>query len=193
MDFGIIYMRDGAASRAAMWLGCLVFLLFIFVPLITFWLFVPLYLAILVIGALRRFEVESPTFTFLLPLSGFFLAIALFILFWWAIPSIVNFARDCVDMISLNMDDHFLFRESIPDDKCYLYFFGVVGGSIGSIFSSIILYKLINNPTKESKLEPYGHDNKPDPKKIEQLKKQYNSSYELQKLKRQILNSSYSE
>lgn len=137
MDFGFLYIRDKVSSQATMGLGCAFFLLFIFIPYIVCWLFIPLYVALLVIGALRKFKVDNPVFTFLIPLSGFLLALAIFIVFWWAIPGIVNFGRDCIDIFTLNTGDDFMTRKSIPNEQCYLYFFGIVGGSVGSLFSIV--------------------------------------------------------
>lgn len=142
MDFGILYMPNKAASQAAMGLGCFVFLFCILIPYIVCWAFVPLYLILLILGAIRGFKVENPAFTFLFPLVPFTAACVLCIVFWWAIPAIVNFSNDLLDLINPFYDGNILFRDSIPDDKCFLYFIEIIGGSIGVIFSIISIGSL---------------------------------------------------
>lgn len=143
MDFGILYIQNKAASQAAMGLGCFVFIFCILIPYIVCWAFVPLYLILLILGAIRGFKVENPAFTFLFPLVPFASACVLCMFFWWAIPAIVNFSNDLLDMISPFYDGNTLFRDSIPDDKCFLYFIGVLGGSVGSIFSIVSIGALL--------------------------------------------------
>lgn len=137
MDFGILYVPNKAASQAAMGLGCFVCIFCILIPYIACWAFIPLYLILLIVGACRKFNVENPAFTFLFPLAPFAAACALCLPFWWAIPTIVNFSNDLLDMISPFYDGNTLFRDSIPDDKCFLYFIEIMGGSIGSVFSIV--------------------------------------------------------
>lgn len=143
MDFGILYVPNKAASQAAMGLGCFVCIFCILIPYIVCWAFIPLYLILLIVGACRKFNVENPAFTFLFPLAPFAAACTLCMFFWWAIPAIVNFSNDLLDMISPFYDGNTLFRDSIPDDKCFLYFIGVFGGSVGSIFSIVSIGTLL--------------------------------------------------
>lgn len=138
MDFGLIYMRNGAVSQAMMGLGCIVFLFFILIPYVACLLFVPLYLTLLFLGADGKIKTKSPALTFLMPLAPFAIAGILCLLFWWAIPFLVNM----VDMmfvafksIFVSNDSISLARKDIPDGKCYLYFIIVFGGSIGSLLS----------------------------------------------------------
>lgn len=69
MDFGIIYMQNKAATNAAMWLGFVIFSLFIFVPFLIWWLSIPLYVTLLVIGATKNFKlrIKYSRFYFRLP------------------------------------------------------------------------------------------------------------------------------
>jgi hypothetical protein len=57
--------------------------------------------------------------------------------FWWAIPFIVNVADSLLDMFKniFTGEYYSLLREDIPDDKCYLLFILVFGGTFSSIFS----------------------------------------------------------
>ena len=50
MDFGILYIPNKAASTAAMVLGFLACAVFIYIPLILAYLFVPLYLAVVIMA-----------------------------------------------------------------------------------------------------------------------------------------------
>ena len=139
MDFGLLYIQNKAASQAAMGLGCFVFVICILVPYIICWAFVPLYLILLILGAIRGFKVENPAFTFLIPLAPFAAACVLCMFFWWAIPFIVNLANDLFETFrSIFIDDNspiVFLKDEIPDEKCYLYFILFFGGSISSFFS----------------------------------------------------------
>lgn len=132
MDFGIIYMQNKAATNAAMWLGMMIFLFAIFIPYIGAYLFVPLYIAVFVKLAHYRFQVDGLWTAILLPLAPFAFSILLCLLFWWAIPTIVNVADELITMFKPG--ELSLYRESIPDDRCFLYFVLVLGGGIGSFF-----------------------------------------------------------
>lgn len=143
MDFGLLYIQNKAASQAAMGLGCFVFVICILIPYIFCWAFMPLYLILLILGAIRGFKVENPAFTFLFPLAPFGAACVLCMGFWWAIPTIVNLSNDLLDMINPFYDGNILFRDNIPDDKCFLYFIGVLGGSVGSLFSIVSIGTLL--------------------------------------------------
>ena len=168
MDFGILYMPNKAASQAAMGLGCFVFLFCILIPYIVCWEFIPLYLFFLIVGAFRIFNVENPAFTFLFPLAPFAAACALCLPFWWAIPTIVIFSNDLLDMINPFYDGSILFRDSIPDDKCFLYFIGVVGGSVGSFFSIISIGSLWS--VSENAKQHIEHKRKNEPNHIRDIK-----------------------
>lgn len=139
MDFGVIYMQDKAATRAAMWLGAFIFVLFILVPFFVWWLFIPLYILLLIIGAKRKFKVDNPNFIFLFPLAPFAAALVLCLAFWWCIPLIVNLANDLFETfrsIFINSNSPIVFlKDEISDEKCYLYFILFFGGSVSSFFS----------------------------------------------------------
>lgn len=139
MDFGVIYMQDKAATRAAMWLGAFIFVLFILVPFFVWWLFIPLYILLLIIGAKRKFKVDNPNFIFLFPLAPFTAALVLCLAFWWCIPLIVNLANDLFETfrsIFINSNSPIVFlKDEISDEKCYLYFILFFGGSVSSFFS----------------------------------------------------------
>lgn len=154
MDFGVIYMSDRNATHAAMGLGCMIFLLFIFIPLIAAYLFIPLYLAVLVMALMGKFKDDELKFALLLPIAPFAVASLLCLMLWWCVPAIVNFSRDCLDLVT--MRDDVLFRAAIPDDKCYWYFIVVLGGCIGSIFAatSIIMPKESCKPKRIDKHKP---------------------------------------
>ena len=146
MDIGYLYIRDKAASQAAMGLGRVVFFLFIFIP----YIFIPLYLILLIAGAFRGFRVENPALTFLLPLAPFAAACVLCIVFWWAIPFLVNTADmilDAFKSIFVSNNSISFFREDIPNEKCFLYFIAVIGGSIGTLFSIMSIGILYENQT----------------------------------------------
>lgn len=144
MDFGIIYMQNKAATQAAKALGILVFIMFILVPVVAAYLFIPLYLIVLAMSMMGKFRDDERKYALLMPIIPFGIAIVLCLLFFWAVPAVVNFARDCIDMAL--MRDDILFREAIPDSKCYLYFILVLGGGVGSILAltSIIMPKESN-------------------------------------------------
>lgn len=144
MDFGIIYMQNKAATQAAKALGILVFIMFILVPVVAAYLFIPLYLIVLAMSMMGKFKDDERKYALLMPIIPFGIAIVLCLLFFWAVPAVVNFARDCIDMAL--MRDDILFREAIPDSKCYLYFILVLGGGVGSILAltSIIMPKESN-------------------------------------------------
>lgn len=144
MDFGVIYMQNKAATHAAMVLGVFVFLVFILLPMVAAYLFIPLYLIVLLMAMMGKFKDEERKYALLMPIIPFGVAIVLCLMFFWAVPAVVNFARDCLDMVM--MRDDILFREPIPDSKCYLYFILVLGGGVGSMLAltSIIMPKESN-------------------------------------------------
>lgn len=147
MDFGILYVPNKAASQAAMGLGCFVFIFCILIPYIVCWAFVPLYLILLIMGAVRRFKVDDPAFTFLFPLAPFLAACALCLPLWWAIPFVVNTADMLLESfrdIFVSNDNISIARKDIPDDKCFLYFIGVIGGCVGSLFSVVSIGSLLD-------------------------------------------------
>lgn len=143
MDFGILYMPNKAASQAAMGLGCFVLIFCIIAPYIMCLLFVPLYIAVFLNSANYITNDSDLKYVLLPPLVPFVFAGLLCLPLYWAIPGIVNFVRDCIDIITLNTGDNFLFRKDIPDNDCYLYFIGVLGGSLGSLCCII---ELISQP-----------------------------------------------
>ena len=148
MDFGILYVPNKAAQQAAMGLGCFVFVFCILIPYIVCWAFIPLYLILLILGAAKGFKAENPAFTFLLPLAPFAAACVLCMFFWWAIPFVVNTADMLLDTfksIFIGSDRISFFREDIPDGKCFLYFIGVIGGSVGSVFSIVSIGAVFEN------------------------------------------------
>ena len=138
MDFGIIYIQNKAAANAAMWLGMTVFLLAIFIPYVGAYLFIPLYIAVLIKLAYYKFQVDGLWSAILLPFAPFAFSILLCILFWWAIPSVVNIADELITLFRPGTLS--LYRETIPDDKCFLYFVLVIGGGIGSLFCLLVLF-----------------------------------------------------
>lgn len=137
-------MQNKAATQAAKALGILVFIMFILVPVVAAYLFIPLYLIVLAMSMMGKFKDDERKYALLMPIIPFGIAIVLCLLFFWAVPTVVNFARDCIDMAL--MRDDILFREAIPDSKCYLYFILVLGGGVGSILAltSIIMPKESN-------------------------------------------------
>lgn len=138
MDFGFIYMRDRAASQATMGLGCLVFILFIFVPFIAAYLFIPLYIAVIIKLAYFKFHVENTWSILFAPFAPYLVAAILCLPFWWAIPTLVNIVNESLAMFR---GDVTLFGEAIPDNKCFQYFIIFFGGSFGSLicFASLIM------------------------------------------------------
>lgn len=144
MDFGIIYMQNKAATNAAMWLGFFIFSLFIFVPFLIWWLSIPLYITLLVVGATKKFQVENQVFTFLFPLAPFAAACVLCLAFWWCIPFIVNLVNDLFETfksIFVSSNDPIVFlKEEIPDEKCYLYFVLYFGGAFSCFFSLMNIF-----------------------------------------------------
>ena len=136
MDFGIIYLQDKVATRAAMWLGGVVFILFILLPYLAAYLFIPLYLIVIAMALMGKFKGEELKYALLMPIIPFGVAIVLCLLFWWAVPAVVNFANDCLEIA---MMDDTLFKPDIPDSKCYLYFIFVLGGGVGSMMALLSL------------------------------------------------------
>lgn len=137
MDFGILYIQNKAATQAAMWLGMIVFLFAVFIPYIGAYLFIPLYIAVLIKLAYYKFKVDGIGYALLLPLAPFVAASLLCLIFWWAVPTIVNIVDELI--VLFKPGELSLYREAIPDSKCYLYFILVLGGGVGSIFCLMAL------------------------------------------------------
>jgi lysylphosphatidylglycerol synthetase-like protein (DUF2156 family) len=153
MDFGVLYLTDRAANRAAAWLGFFVVLLFVILPIALAYLFVPLYIAVIIMAAIKKFKIQDPAFTLLFPLVPFAAALVLCMMFWWCIPFIVNFLKDCRDLLMMN--DTSVFKDDLSDFDCCFYFVLILGSSIGSLFSCVSIGSmapkentLITRPTR---------------------------------------------
>ena len=140
MDFGILYIPNKAASTAAMVLGFLACAVFIYIPLILAYLFVPLYLAVVIMAISGKHKGGNLKFPLLLPLAPFAVSGFLTLLLWPALPTLVN-AIDTL-MTLIKPGELALYRKDIPDNECVLDFFLFIGGSFGSFLSIISIGSL---------------------------------------------------
>lgn len=134
MDFGILYIPNKAASTAAMVLGFLACAVFIYIPLILAYLFVPLYLAVVIMAISGKHKGRGLKFPLLLPLAPFAVSGFLTLLLWPALPTLVNAVHILTTLLFGSLESS-VYRKDIPDNECILDFFLFLGGSFGSFFS----------------------------------------------------------
>ncbi len=166
MDFGFIYFHNREISRAAMGSGCLFFVLFIILPIISCFLFIPLYLMVFVLCAANKFQLKDTKQILLFPLAPFAVACVLCAVFWWLIPDVINLIGAFLSIfksIFANNNSLFTPYEDIPDKQCFLYFISVFGCGLGSIVSIFSIEDIMNQESKNiNKKEHYDilHDPK---------------------------------